>query len=143
MDRCRESDVRKLLVRMIGLEPTLPRGNWNLNPARLPVSPHPHDVDSYAIKNHSGAIGLSFTLSCNCGLTGVLSAHMTVAIYARVSPRKINTASGRAGRMSSSTSTRPPARPANTGRSLRRLAVVPKPFSPLRYKGVKNKKDEL
>ena len=33
---------RKLLVRMIGLEPTLPRGNWNLNPARLPISPHPH-----------------------------------------------------------------------------------------------------
>jgi hypothetical protein len=30
------------LVRMIGLEPTLPRGNWNLNPARLPISPHPH-----------------------------------------------------------------------------------------------------
>ena len=33
--------LRKLLVRMIGLEPTLPRGNWNLNPARLPISPHP------------------------------------------------------------------------------------------------------
>lgn len=32
---------RKLLVRMIGLEPTLPRGNRNLNPARLPISPHP------------------------------------------------------------------------------------------------------
>jgi hypothetical protein len=29
------------VVRMIGLEPTLPRGNWNLNPARLPISPHP------------------------------------------------------------------------------------------------------
>ena len=35
---------RKLLVRMIGLEPTLPRGNWNLNPARLPISPHPHGL---------------------------------------------------------------------------------------------------
>src|ERR1017187_2411543 len=32
------------LVRMIGLEPTLPRGNWNLNPARLPISPHPHGL---------------------------------------------------------------------------------------------------
>src|SRR4029079_16774100 len=31
-----------LLVRMKGLEPSLPRGNWNLNPARLPISPHPH-----------------------------------------------------------------------------------------------------
>src|SRR5947209_19051828 len=30
------------MVRAIGLEPTLPCGNWNLNPARLPVSPHPH-----------------------------------------------------------------------------------------------------
>src|SRR4051794_32408448 len=29
------------MVRMIGLEPTLPCGNWNLNPARLPISPHP------------------------------------------------------------------------------------------------------
>jgi len=36
------SILLKLLVRMIGLEPTLPRGNWNLNPARLPISPHPH-----------------------------------------------------------------------------------------------------
>ena len=32
---------RGSMVRMIGLEPTLPRGNWNLNPARLPISPHP------------------------------------------------------------------------------------------------------
>ena len=32
---------RKSLVRAIGLEPTLPCGNWNLNPARLPVSPRP------------------------------------------------------------------------------------------------------
>src|SRR5438874_10381231 len=31
----------KRLVRAIGLEPTLPCGNWNLNPARLPVSPRP------------------------------------------------------------------------------------------------------
>src|SRR6266853_107105 len=35
-------EMLSLLVRMIGLEPTLPCGNWNLNPARLPVSPHPH-----------------------------------------------------------------------------------------------------
>ena len=34
-------NLRDGMVRMIGLEPTLPRGNWNLNPARLPVSPHP------------------------------------------------------------------------------------------------------
>ena len=33
------------LVRMIGLEPTLPRGNRNLNPARLPISPHPQTYD--------------------------------------------------------------------------------------------------
>src|SRR6478672_4320061 len=39
---------RKFLVRMIGLEPTLPRGNWNLNPARLPVSPHPHASTNYS-----------------------------------------------------------------------------------------------
>ena len=37
----------KLLVRMKGLEPPLPRGNWNLNPARLPISPHPQNVDIY------------------------------------------------------------------------------------------------
>ena len=36
------SILLKLLVRMKGLEPSLPRGNWNLNPARLPISPHPH-----------------------------------------------------------------------------------------------------
>lgn len=27
---------------MIGVEPTLPFGNQNLNLARLPISPHPH-----------------------------------------------------------------------------------------------------
>ena len=32
---------------MIGLEPTLPRGNRNLNPARLPISPHPQDYDTF------------------------------------------------------------------------------------------------
>ena len=32
---------------MIGLEPTLPRGNRNLNPARLPISPHPHVYDVF------------------------------------------------------------------------------------------------
>jgi hypothetical protein len=31
------------LVRMKGLEPSLPCGNQNLNLARLPVSPHPHN----------------------------------------------------------------------------------------------------
>jgi hypothetical protein len=30
------------MVRMKGLEPSLPFGNQNLNLARLPVSPHPH-----------------------------------------------------------------------------------------------------
>jgi hypothetical protein len=38
---------RHLVVRMIGLEPTLPRGNRNLNPARLPISPHPHVYDVF------------------------------------------------------------------------------------------------
>jgi hypothetical protein len=33
--------MAKILVRMKGLEPPLPCGNWNLNPARLPISPHP------------------------------------------------------------------------------------------------------
>src|ERR1035437_3697892 len=37
-------NLLKPLVRMIGLEPTLPCGNWNLNPARLPISPHPHGL---------------------------------------------------------------------------------------------------
>jgi hypothetical protein len=37
------------LVRMIGLEPTLPRGNRNLNPARLPISPHPQTYDMLEI----------------------------------------------------------------------------------------------
>ncbi len=26
---------------MTGFEPALPYGNWNLNPARLPIPPHP------------------------------------------------------------------------------------------------------
>ena len=29
-------------MRTKGLEPSRPRGYWNLNPARLPISPHPH-----------------------------------------------------------------------------------------------------
>ena len=28
-----------MLVPRVGLEPTLPEGNWILNPARLPISP--------------------------------------------------------------------------------------------------------
>jgi hypothetical protein len=35
--------AEKQMVRMKGLEPSLPFGNQNLNLARLPVSPHPHD----------------------------------------------------------------------------------------------------
>lgn len=30
------------LVRAGGVEPPSPYGHWDLNPARLPVSPHPH-----------------------------------------------------------------------------------------------------
>ncbi len=30
------------LVRMMGLEPTRCCHHWNLNPARLPIPPHPH-----------------------------------------------------------------------------------------------------
>src|ERR1035438_7037346 len=45
----------KQLVRMIGLEPTLPCGNWNLNPARLPISPHPHVFWNYNVASPSGA----------------------------------------------------------------------------------------
>ena len=41
------------LVRMIGLEPTLPRGNRNLNPARLPISPHPQTYDTFEFTTFS------------------------------------------------------------------------------------------
>ena len=30
------------VVPRVGLEPTLPEGNWILNPARLPISPPRH-----------------------------------------------------------------------------------------------------
>src|ERR1022692_1012525 len=49
---CQQSLI--LLVRMIGLEPTLPCGNWNLNPARLPISPHPHVYDTFEFTTFSG-----------------------------------------------------------------------------------------
>lgn len=32
-----------IMVRVVGLEPTLQR-NWILNPARLPIPPHPHSA---------------------------------------------------------------------------------------------------
>ena len=35
----RENNIKNL-VRVVGLEPTLQR-NWILNPARLPIPPHP------------------------------------------------------------------------------------------------------
>jgi hypothetical protein len=48
-------DVRAVsLVRMIGLEPTLPRGNRNLNPARLPISPHPQTYDTFEFTTFGG-----------------------------------------------------------------------------------------
>lgn len=34
----------RVLVRMVGLEPTRPCGHYALNVARLPIPPHPHDV---------------------------------------------------------------------------------------------------
>jgi hypothetical protein len=36
---------------MKGLEPSLPRGNWNLNPARLPISPHPQKQAGRAVES--------------------------------------------------------------------------------------------
>ena len=38
------------MVRMKGLEPSLPFGNQNLNLARLPVSPHPHASLNYTLR---------------------------------------------------------------------------------------------
>ena len=37
-----------MLVPRVGLEPTLPEGNWILNPARLPISP-PRQLAQYLI----------------------------------------------------------------------------------------------
>ena len=38
---CR-SRPSELMVRIRGLEPPLPCGNWYLKPARLPIPPYPH-----------------------------------------------------------------------------------------------------
>ena len=38
---------RVLLVRMKGLEPTRYCYHWNLNPARLPIPPHPQGWIQY------------------------------------------------------------------------------------------------
>ncbi len=37
--------MQGLSVPEVGLEPTLPKGNWILSPARLPISPLRHDFE--------------------------------------------------------------------------------------------------
>ena len=38
-----EPTLKLVMVRVVGLEPTLQR-NWILNPARLPIPPHPRSA---------------------------------------------------------------------------------------------------
>ena len=37
-----------MVVRAVGIEPTLCHQNWILSPARLPVPPHPHEASSFS-----------------------------------------------------------------------------------------------
>ena len=56
-----------IVVRMKGLEPSLPRGNRNLNPARLPISPHPHVYDVFEFTTLSETAAGAKTVAANLG----------------------------------------------------------------------------
>ena len=47
-----------LMVRMIGIEPILPNGNWILSPTRLPVPPHSLFLGSTTQVFHSNWTGI-------------------------------------------------------------------------------------
>jgi hypothetical protein len=54
-----------MVVRVVGIEPTLCHQNWILSPARLPVPPHPHEAASFSHSN-CGATLLRLSIAPVC-----------------------------------------------------------------------------